>query len=125
MFFGMSVGTAVAVISYISRIFSPIESIGMEIQTIQEALAGAKRVGEFLELPTRLETSGEAGEKVMVELGRAGAASGSDYAAAAGSVALRPLVRIALRSLSRQNRLRSHAFPWKMSASAMKRKRWF
>ena len=32
-------------------------------QTIQEALAGAKRVGEFLELPTRLETSGEAGEK--------------------------------------------------------------
>ena len=85
MFFGMSVGTAVAVISYISRIFSPIESIGMEIQTIQEALAGAKRVGEFLELPTRLETSGEAGEKVMTELGRAGAASGSDYAAAAGS----------------------------------------
>lgn len=85
MFFGMSVGTAVAVISYISRIFSPIESIGMEIQTIQEALAGAQRVGEFLELPTRLETSEEAGEKVMVELGRAGAASGSDYAAAAGS----------------------------------------
>lgn len=85
MFFGMSVGTAVAVISYISRIFSPIESIGMEIQTIQEALAGAKRVGEFLELPTRLETSEDAGEKVMVELGRAGAASGSDYAAAAGS----------------------------------------
>lgn len=65
MFFGMSVGTAVAVISYISRIFSPIESIGMEIQTIQEALAGAKRVGEFLELPTRLETSEDAGEKAM------------------------------------------------------------
>lgn len=37
----------------------------MEIQTIQEALAGAQRVGEFLELPTRLETSEEAGEKVM------------------------------------------------------------
>lgn len=80
MFFGMSVGTAVAVISYISRIFSPIESIGMEIQTIQEALAGAKRVGEFLELPTRLETSGEAGEKVMVELGRAGAGTDSPVA---------------------------------------------
>ena len=80
MFFGMSVGTAVAVISYISRIFSPIESIGMEIQTIQEALAGAKRVGEFLELPTRLETSGEAGEKVMTELGRAGAGTDSPVA---------------------------------------------
>lgn len=85
MFFGMSVGTAVAVISYISRIFSPIESIGMEIQTIQEALAGAKRVGEFLELPTRLETSEDAGEKAMTELGNASAASGSDYAVAAGS----------------------------------------
>lgn len=80
MFFGMSVGTAVAVISYISRIFSPIESIGMEIQTIQEALAGAKRVGEFLELPTRLETSGEAGEKAMTELGKAGAGTDSPVA---------------------------------------------
>ena len=80
MFFGMSVGTAVAVISYISRIFSPIESIGMEIQTIQEALAGAKRVGEFLELPTRLETSVEAGEKVMTELGKASAGTDSPVA---------------------------------------------
>lgn len=80
MFFGMSVGTAVAVISYISRIFSPIESIGMEIQTIQEALAGAKRVGEFLELPTRLETSGEAGEKAMIELGKASAGTDSPVA---------------------------------------------
>lgn len=80
MFFGMSVGTAVAVISYISRIFSPIESIGMEIQTIQEALAGAKRVGEFLELPTRLETYREAGEKVMTELGKASAGTDSPVA---------------------------------------------
>lgn len=80
MFFGMSVGTAVAVISYISRIFSPIESIGMEIQTIQEALAGAKRVGEFLEQPTRLETYREAGEKVMTELGKAGAGTDSPVA---------------------------------------------
>ena len=83
MFFGMSVGTAVAVISYISRIFSPIESIGMEIQTIQEALAGAKRVGEFLELPTRLETSEDAGEKAMVELGKASAGTDLDRAAVA------------------------------------------
>ena len=80
MFFGMSVGTAVAVISYISRIFSPIESIGMKIQTIQEALAGAKRVGEFLELPTRLETSVEVGEKVMTELGKASAGTDSPVA---------------------------------------------
>lgn len=38
-FFGMSAGTAVAVINYISQIFSPVESLGMEIQTIQSAVA--------------------------------------------------------------------------------------
>ena len=38
--FGMSVGTSVAVINYISKIFSPIESLGMEIQTIQSSMAG-------------------------------------------------------------------------------------
>ena len=42
--FGMSVGTSVAVINYISRIFSPIESLGMEIQTIQSAMAGVRRI---------------------------------------------------------------------------------
>ena len=46
--FGMSVGTSVAVINYISRIFAPIESLGMEIQTIQSAMAGVKRVDAFL-----------------------------------------------------------------------------
>lgn len=38
--FGMSVGTSVAVINYISRSLQPIESLGMEIQTIQSAMAG-------------------------------------------------------------------------------------
>lgn len=47
-FFGMSVGTSVAIINYISRIFSPIESLGMEIQTIQSAMAGVKRIDGFL-----------------------------------------------------------------------------
>lgn len=46
--FGMSVGTSVAVINYISRIFAPIESLGMEIQTIQSAMAGIKRIDAFL-----------------------------------------------------------------------------
>lgn len=50
MFFGMSAGTAVAVINYIAVIFSPVESLGMEIQTIQSALAGIKRINEFLAL---------------------------------------------------------------------------
>lgn len=46
--FGMSIGTSVAVINYISRIFTPIESLGMEIQTIQSAMAGVKRIDAFL-----------------------------------------------------------------------------
>lgn len=51
--FGMSVGTSVAVINYISRIFTPIESLGMEIQTIQSAMAGVKRIDAFLDQPER------------------------------------------------------------------------
>ena len=51
--FGMSVGTSVAVIDYISRIFAPIESLGMEIQTIQSAMAGVKRIDAFLGQPVR------------------------------------------------------------------------
>lgn len=47
----MSAGTAVAVINYISQIFSPVESLGMEIQTIQSAIAGVRRINEFFELP--------------------------------------------------------------------------
>ena len=51
--FGMSVGTSVTVINYISRIFTPIESLGMEIQTIQSAMAGVKRIDAFLAQPER------------------------------------------------------------------------
>ena len=51
--FGMSVGTSVAIINYISHIFSPIESLGMEIQTIQSAMAGVKRIDAFLAQPER------------------------------------------------------------------------
>lgn len=50
--FGMSAGTAVAVINYISQIFAPVESLGMEIQTIQSAIAGVRRINEFFALPT-------------------------------------------------------------------------
>ena len=42
-----------AVINYISRIFTPIESLGMEIQTIQSAMAGVKRIDAFLAQPER------------------------------------------------------------------------
>ena len=47
-FFGMNVGSAVAVISYVGKIFAPLESIGMEIQSIQSAMAGVKNINAFL-----------------------------------------------------------------------------
>ncbi len=52
-FFGMSVGTAVAVISYVGKIFEPLESIGMEIQNIQSATAGIRRINAFLAEPEK------------------------------------------------------------------------
>ena len=60
--FGMSAGTAVAVISYISQVFTPLESIGMEIQTVQSAVAGVHRIDDFLDLSER-ETGSSAAEK--------------------------------------------------------------
>lgn len=73
--FGMSAGTAVAVINYISQIFTPVESLGMEIQTIQSAIAGVHRINEFYvleELPERvrnLETPVDTAEETpFVEL---------------------------------------------------------
>lgn len=66
--FGMSAGTAVAVINYISQIFTPVESLGMEIQTIQSAIAGVHRVNEFFQLPERREEiSSEKAEKKRQE----------------------------------------------------------
>ena len=46
--FGVNVGSAVAVISYVGKIFAPLESIGMEIQSIQSAMAGVKNINAFL-----------------------------------------------------------------------------
>ena len=66
--FGMSAGTAVAVMNYISQIFAPVESLGMEIQTIQSALAGIRRINDFFGLPERKpEATGPTGLNSMPE----------------------------------------------------------
>lgn len=52
-FFGLSVGSAVAVIAYVNQIFEPLEAIGMEIQNIQAAIAGLYRINEFMDQPSR------------------------------------------------------------------------
>lgn len=59
VFFGMSAGTAVAVMNYISQIFTPVESLGMEIQTIQSAIAGIHRINEFFTLEEKKESEGQ------------------------------------------------------------------
>lgn len=61
--FGMSAGTAVSVINYISQIFTPVESLGMEIQTIQSAVAGVHRINEFFGL---VERQGEKNQTAQV-----------------------------------------------------------
>ena len=52
-FFGRSAGTAAALIAYVGSFFDPLESIGMEIQNIQSAVAGVRRINEFLREPER------------------------------------------------------------------------
>lgn len=47
-FFGMSVGTAAALIAYVGSFFEPLESIGMALQNIQSAISGIKRISDFL-----------------------------------------------------------------------------
>ena len=67
-FFGMSAGTAVAVINYISQVFSPVESLGMEIQTIQSAVAGIHRINEFFELEERKDNVKDTAEMQRMEI---------------------------------------------------------
>ena len=66
--FGMSAGTAVAVISYISQIFRPVESLGMEIQTIQSAIAGIHRINEFFALEEKKEHPKSTGVRAAKEV---------------------------------------------------------
>lgn len=48
--FKMSIGAVIAAISLLTDLFSPIENLGMEIQTIQKSVASVKRINEFLKL---------------------------------------------------------------------------
>lgn len=54
-FFGMSVGTAAAVVAYVGKVFEPLGAIGMEIESIQQAIAGVRRVKTFLAEEERTE----------------------------------------------------------------------
>ena len=81
--FGMSAGTAVAVINYISQIFTPVESLGMEIQTIQSAIAGVHRINEFYaleELPEHVRNQKETCENADAAEKAAANIAASDFA---------------------------------------------
>lgn len=50
-YFHLSAGKAVSMIAYILALFSPLEALGMEIQSIQTAAAALERVTQFLDIP--------------------------------------------------------------------------
>ncbi len=47
---GLSAGTFAASITLISNIFSPIQELGQEIQTMQEGISGIKRVEDYMNI---------------------------------------------------------------------------
>ena len=50
-YLGISLGMVAASIELISNLFSPIESLGMELQSIQHSISGIHRVNEFYTQP--------------------------------------------------------------------------
>lgn len=47
-YLGISLGMLAASIDLISNLFSPLEQLGMEFQSIQQAISGVRRVNDFL-----------------------------------------------------------------------------
>ena len=50
-YLGISLGIVAASIELISNLFAPIENLGMELQNIQQAISGIKRVNDFYSEP--------------------------------------------------------------------------
>lgn len=71
-FFGMSVGTAAAVVAYVGKVFEPLGAIGMEIESIQQAIAGVKRVKAFLGEEERTEANLAPQEQALLAVELAG-----------------------------------------------------
>lgn len=111
-FFGMSVGGAVTVVSWVSQIFAPLDSIGMEIQTIQSAAAGVHRIDEFLLQPERpaKEEAPQAAAEFAEGAGMAHAAArdGADTAATGPAAAEMPAPKEAAGATAMPAILLSH-----------------
>lgn len=61
--FGMSIGMIISAIALLTDLFSPIENLGMELQTIQKSIAALKRINIFF----RMETDDEKIEQNIVD----------------------------------------------------------
>ena len=64
-FLGISLGMVAASIELISNLFEPIENLGMELQNIQQAISGVRRVNEFYSEP---EDEGKNEELTAVDI---------------------------------------------------------
>lgn len=60
--FGITTGGSVGLIGFVNRVFEPLESLGMEIQNIQQARAGLNRVNAFLAEAERVDSSSQKAE---------------------------------------------------------------
>lgn len=58
-YLGISLGMVAASIELISNLFTPIENLGMELQDIQQAVAGIHRVNDFYSVPEDQGTHSE------------------------------------------------------------------
>jgi len=65
-FLGISVGMVAAAIELFTNLFSPIENIGMELQEIQQAFSGIRRVNEFYDEPEEEEKASELEAKEII-----------------------------------------------------------
>lgn len=65
-YFHLTAGQAVSMIAYILALFSPLEALGMEIQSIQTDTAALERVTQFLELPEEKYMNNSAGDRKKV-----------------------------------------------------------
>lgn len=60
--FGVSIGVLVSLIDLITSLFTPLENLGMEIQTIQKSFVAIKRINDFF----KLEEDDEKLENVVI-----------------------------------------------------------
>ena len=58
-YLGISLGMVAASIELISNLFTPIENLGMELQDIQKAVSGIRRVNDFYNVPEDNSKSSE------------------------------------------------------------------